>query len=485
MATDVKDSTHESGGGQPRDSSVISLPPKRSVWVWLGLVVCALAALGAGAFVFFAEQGHAKKGKGEHVLNGEAAVETTATVKVVRPRQGGMARVTSQPGTIRAYEYADLYTKVSGFIKELNVDRGSPVKEGQLLAVIYDPERDVAVLQAKAALDHSRAQVTQSDANIKTAEAMVAAAMATKKEARAIHDKAIAQRDYRKKEYARISDLVVKRAAEKRLEDEEYDNYMSAEADVMAGVAGIETADAKLAEAKAKLELANADLKVAKAKVQLADADLKLANVFVEYTRILSPYEGFVTVRGEGVHRGAFVRAATESGSHQPLLTVAYTKKMRTIVPVPDNQVPYVKVGNPATVTLDALAGREFPGSVSLISESEDLNDRTMRVEVNLDNPDGVLRDGMFGRATILLEKEIKNWTLPSSCLVDRNGKGEGAILVVKDGKIHKSKVHVGMDTGVRAEIIDGVNAGDVVVLQPDTSMSEGGAVHTEEANPA
>ncbi len=452
MATDQKQSSPISGGAELRKSSRHAQPATRSAWVWLGLVALALAVFGVGGYAYFTEQEHAQKRKSEHAADGQAAADTVPTVKVVRPVKGGMARITSQPGTIRAHEYAELYTKVSGFIRELNVDRGSPVKQGQLLAVIYDPERDVAVLQAEASLDHAKAQVTQAEANIQTAQATILAAQSTTKEARALYDKAIAQRDYRKKEYDRIADLVVRRAAEKRLEDEEHDNYMSAEADVLAGEAGMETAAAKLVEAKAKLELAKADLKVAKAKVQLADADLKMANVFVEYTRMLSPYEGYVTFRGEGVHRGAFVRSATESGPHQPLLTVAYTKKMRTIVPIPDSQVPYVKVGNPATVTLDALAGREFPGSVSLISESEDLNDRTMRVEINLDNPDGFLRDGMFGRATIVLEKEIKNWTVPSSCLVDRNGKGEGAILVVKDGKIHKVNVHVGMDTGVRTK---------------------------------
>ena len=57
-----------------------------------------------------------------------------------------MVRVTSQPGTIRAFEFAPLFTKVSGFIKTLQVDRGSKVKKGDLLAEIYDPERDVAVI---------------------------------------------------------------------------------------------------------------------------------------------------------------------------------------------------------------------------------------------------------------------------------------------------------------------------------------------------
>ena len=72
---------------------------------------------------------------------------------------------------------------------------------------------------------------------------------------------------------------------------------------------------------------------------------------------------------------------------------------------VPDRDVPYCKAGDPATVSLDALAGRVFKAKVSRISESEDLKDRTMRVEIDLDNADHALRDGMFGRAEILLEE--------------------------------------------------------------------------------
>jgi HlyD family secretion protein len=155
---------------------------------------------------------------------------------------------------------------------------------------------------------------------------------------------------------------------------------------------------------------------------------------------------------------------------------------MRTIVPIPDREVPYCNVGDPATVSVDALGSRVFPGKVSRVAESEDINDRTMRAEIDLENPDGVLRDGMFGRAFIVLEKLITNLAVPSSCLIDRNGKGEGAVLVVRDGKVRRVKVHVGMDTGLHAEIVDGLGADAEVVVQPDPSVTDGTEVETESA---
>ena len=373
-----------------------------------------------------------------------------------------------------------MYTKVSGFIKTLKVDRGSKVKKGDLLAEIYDPERDVAVIQAEASLEHSKAAVAQAKASILTANATVQAAKAKQNEAKATLDQQIAKRDYRRKEYERISELVERKSVEERLKDEQLDEYHGAEAGVLAAQAGIETAAALLAEAEAKVEKAKADLKAAEAQVQVAAANLQMAKVFVQYTRVESPYDGVVIFRGEAVHPGSFVRAADQGGAGEPLLTVAMTAKMRTIVPVPDRDVPYCHVGDPATVTLDAYAGRVFHGKVDRTAESETLNDRLMRVEIDLDNADGILRDGMFGRADILLEKVVKNLTVPSSCLIDRNGKGDGAVMVVKDGKIKRVNVKVGMDTGLRAEIVHGLAENDQVILQPDPSIADGTPVQVE-----
>jgi RND family efflux transporter MFP subunit len=190
-----------------------------------------------------------------------------------------------------------------------------------------------------------------------------------------------------------------------------------------------------------------------------------------------------VTERGDSVHVGTFIRSAAE-GTTEPLFTVARDDKMRTIVLVPDRDVPHCKVGQMATVELDALAGRVFKAPVSLIAESENLKDRTMRIEINLDNPDHALKDGMFGRAQIMLEKEITNLTIPSSSLLERDGRGEAAILVVRDGKIHRARIRVGIDNGLRVEVVKGLGEGDQVILQPDASIAEGTKVHVELVTP-
>jgi HlyD family secretion protein len=464
-----------------RSGSTRSARRSRTVrWGRGAVIVVVLASAGVGG-LWLTALGKQQAKVTDHEKKSESG--NLVRVRVVKPVRGGMERVTSQPGTIRAFEFAPLYTKVSGFVKTLKVDRGSHVKKGELLAEIYDPERDVAVIQAEASLEHSRAAVAQARADILTANASVQAAKAKQNEAKAKLVEQTATQEYRRKQYDRISELVERKSVEEKLKDEQLDEYRSAEAAVLSAQAGIETAAALLLEALAKVEKAKADLKAAEAQVLVAAANLQMAKVFVQYTRIESPYDGVIIHRGESVHPGSFVRAAEQGGTNEPLLTVAMTAKMRTIVPVPDRDVPYCQVGDPATVTLDALAGRVFHGKVDRTAESESLADRLMRVEIDLDNPDGVLRDGMFGRADILLDRVVKNLTVPSSCLIDRNGKGDGAVIVVKDGKIDRVNVKVGMDTGVRAEIAQGLAENDLVVVQPDPSIANGTPVEVESAS--
>ena len=88
----------------------------------------------------------------------------------------------------------------------------------------------------------------------------------------------------------------------------------------------------------------------------------------------------------------------------------------------------------------------------------------------------------MFGRAEILLEKMIKNLSIPSSCLVQRNGKGEGAVLVVRNGELHRVPVRVGLDNALRVEVVSGLSENDEVIVRPDSSIPDGTKVRAETA---
>lgn len=460
-------------------------PRKRSSWsrlrgYFLALLVIALG--GGGVFYLSRFGSGGPSGEKANAAAKKDQDSRIPSVQVVKPQRGGLARVTDQPGTIRGFEYAPLFSKITGYLDTLMVDRGDRVKKGQVLAVVYDPELDVAVLQAEAGLQHSQAQFRQAEARLKTAEAGVQAALAKQHQAASMLEEAVAQRTYRKKALDRLTELAFKKAVEQELVDESQDQYMSSLASEHAAQSGILTAAAQLLEAKAAVELAQADLQTAKAEISVSDANLKKAKVFFEYTKIEAPFDGVITTRGDGVHRGAFIRAATDT-TQEPLLTVSRTDKFRTEVEVPDDDSPFCNVGDPATVRINALAGRVFSGKVSRIAEAEELRTRTMRIEIDLLNPDGVLRDGMYGRALIELEPPSKNLVIPATCLIQQNSKGEGAVFVVVDGKVKKVPVKVGKDSGLRVEILSGLTENDELISQITPAIAEGNMVKPELAS--
>ena len=184
------------------------------------------------------------------------------------------------------------------------------------------------------------------------------------------------------------------------------------------------TARAALASAEARIAQARAEVEQSAADVAAAEADLAKADVLVNYTRITSPYDGVITRRS--FHNGDFIRSAAEGGD-TPLLAVDRTDLMRVVIMVPDLDVPFVDRGDPATLAVDALAGRIFEGKVARFANSE-TELKLMRTEVDLPNPRNELRDGMYGTARLEVVPPSNNLTVPSTCLIEQTDKGEGAV---------------------------------------------------------
>ena len=237
-------------------------------------------------------------------------------------------------------------------------------------------------------------------------------------------------------------------------------------------------AAAQLTAAVARVAQAQADLEAARADHEAAEADQARAEVLVDYTRITSPYDGVVTLRS--FHDGDFIRSAADGGTI-PVLAVAQTDLMRVVVLVPDLDVPFVDRGDTATLRVDALAGRVFRGAVARFSDVEN-DQKLMRTEVDLPNADNLLRDGMYGTARIEVEPPSQNLRIPSTCLIEQTGQGQGAVYVVRDGKAHRQPVQVGLDDGREVEIVGGLAPEDQVIVRYNGTIADGLAVRAEAA---
>ncbi|HWG42411.1 MAG TPA: efflux RND transporter periplasmic adaptor subunit [Gemmataceae bacterium] len=455
---------------------------KWSRWL-LALAVLALLGMGGGYMIV---RRTAATEDSPHNLQGLNSAGTIS-VEVASPRAGGMDRLCLQPGSVEPFESADLYTKVSGFLAEQKVDIGYPVQVGDVLARISVPEYKAQVKQDTADVVRAEARVDQMKAAIATAEADLGAATAAVALAKAEKKAKTSYRAYREKQLDRINRLVAQRSIDAKLADEHEDHHQAAIAADLAASEAVGAAKQKEAAAQARVKQAQADLRYAEAEVETSKARLEKSQVLLDYTVIRSPYTGVVTKRN--FYPGDFIRAADSGGDHRvPLLAVERTDVMRVIIQVPERDVPFVNCGDPAAVIVDALPGEVFATrgtdkvEVSRLAASEDPVTRMMRTEVHVNNPDGKLRRGMFGRVTLTLQRgSAAAVQIPSSALVGKRDGKKGSVWLIREDKAALVPVVIGADNGAMVEILSGLMPADRVILRASAPLSEGAAVVAEE----
>jgi RND family efflux transporter MFP subunit len=395
-------------------------------------------------------------------------------VETVAPTKGGLKRHSSQPGTAHSFESADLFAKVSGFLKTQHVDIGSRVKKGDRLAEIDVPELVKDVEAATASHQQTLAEFAQAEARVESAIADQKAAQSRVAQAKADAERHLAGVQYSQKQYDRIKELNELKGIEDRLVDEKLFQLQSSQADERAAQSAVLAFEQQAIAAQSRVNLAKADLEVAKAKSRVAESQLERAKVMAAYTQVVSPYDGVVTARN--FHPGAFVRSP-EQGGQVPLLSVDRTDLIRVKVRIPEREILFIQPGDQVTIRFDALPGKDFSAPVARIAESEDAATRTMLAEVDLPNPDRLIRDHMYGRVEITLDEALEGVTIPSACLVGDAAAGQGQVYVVENGRARLRKVQLGRDTGVQVEVLTGLSTSDSVILRPAGGLAEGAEV--------
>jgi RND family efflux transporter MFP subunit len=444
----------------------------------LVIVLLVTGAIGAGGWYAFA-RGKPTSDANAHATGTKSA--SAVSVEVVSPRTGGIDRVCVQPGTVEPFESADLYAKASGFLVEQSVDIGSRVNKGDVLVRISVPEYEKQVQRDQARVRAADAKVRQMAAHLSAARSEAKSAEASVALATVMVRAKKAYRQYREKQLARYKDLAAQRALEQRVVDEQEDFFLSAQEAENAAKESVNAANERVATTQAKIIQAEADLDESKAEVGVAAADLERSQVLLDYTTIKAPYPGVITRRT--FHVGDFIKTADQSGG-TPLLTLERTDVMRVVVQVPDRDVPYVSLGDPAVIEIDALPGLVFETrgtdkvAVARWAESEDPTTRTMRTEVDVKNADGRLRRGMYGRATLTLQAGVPTAVrVPTVAVVSRAPGGKGAVRVVRNEHIQTVAVALGADNGVEVEVLTGLTPADQVVVRTSGLVDDGSTV--------
>jgi RND family efflux transporter MFP subunit len=218
----------------------------------------------------------------------------------------------------------------------------------------------------------------------------------------------------------------------------------------------------------------------ARGKWEVAKANLERIDTLLRYASIVAPFEGVVTRRM--VDAGAFIPAATSGSAAQTaaVLTVMDFSRVRVQVAVPEREAAVVRKGCLVRVSTEGLPGRRFDGSISRISYALDEATRTMPVEVELRNPGGDLRPGMYAAVLIVLERKADALTVPSAAVVTE--KNEASLFTVVDRMARRLSVKTGVSDGVRTEITQGLQPGQAVILVGKQALKDGQAVNATEA---
>jgi RND family efflux transporter MFP subunit len=337
------------------------------------------------------------------------------------------------PGTMQPFDSATLFARATGYIAKRNVDIGSKLHVGDVLAVIAAPDLDQQLAQARAQLTQTEAALTEARAALQQSQANQNLADVTNH---------------------RYSQLAAK------------------------GYAAQQDAD----NARLSLAARNADVQNATAAVGVADANVKSqqANVsrleqLTSFEEVTAPFDGVVTARQVDI--GDLVTADASSGT--PMFQVARTNLLRVQVYVPQDAVFGLKDGDAAEVMVPEMPGRVFRGVIARNATALQPGTRTLLTEVDIDNADGVLNAGIYSTVRLAIPRQHPVFVLPSTAVIfDKNGLSAA---VYENGAAHLRHLDVAEDDGAQVVVRDGIKAGDRVIVNPPIDLTEDMRVATAE----
>jgi RND family efflux transporter MFP subunit len=386
--------------------------------LWAAVLLCLCLAL----ILFFSRH---------HDSAPAAAPQPAATVPVTR---GNLASSLTVAGQFLPYQQVDLHAKVSGYIRWIGVDIGDRVHQGEVLAKLEVPELQDQFQGAQADVRHSESVIARAKSEVVSAQATYAALHA---------------------EYTRLLQASKQRPgliAEQELDD----------------------ARAKDQQASAQIGVAQASLDATQQQLGVSRANSHRYQTLTDYEQIVAPFNGVVTMRYADT--GSLIQAGQNSNtSTLPVVQVAQSDLLRLRIPVPESDVPYIRLGG--TVEVDVKANKKtFTGTIIRFTRALDTNTRTMLTEVDVPNPELTLDPGMYAETTIQIAQKDNVLLLPAQAVV-QSGDKTYVLVVDPTHHVQRRNVTLGIQTANRVQLLSGVQEGDLVIASGQTLYQPGDLV--------
>ncbi|WP_031499829.1 efflux RND transporter periplasmic adaptor subunit [Bryobacter aggregatus] len=355
-------------------------------------------------------------------------------VAAVQATRQSIDRTLQLVAEFRPYREIDLMAKVSGYVKQINVDMGDRVQVGQVLATLEIPEMADDLNRANASIRRSDAEVARARQEVKRAETA---------------------RELAQLQADRLSNVAKLRPG--LLAQQE-----------------IDAARSRALEAAAQWSGASSALIAAEQGVQVMRAEEQRVTTLLNYTRVTAPFAGVVTRRFAEV--GSMVQAGTASQTNVlPVVRLSQDSVLRLYLPIPESVVPLVRVGFPVQISVPTL-DREINAKIARYSSELQLSTRTMTAQVDVENPSFLIKPGMFAEVTIRLESKPNAIVVPLLAL-DGTGETRQAMRISPEGLLKSETLRIGPETSEVAEILGGVQEGDLFVLSGRAQLKPGTVV--------
>ena len=355
-----------------------------------------------------------------------------------------MQRELTISSELTPFQKIDVYAKESGYVSQLLVDYGSHVRKGQLMAVLDIPELEATLEQDRAVLKSAQDQVANAQNQMSRLEA----------QHKVLH-----------LEYERLNGVATNKPG-------------------LVAQQEVDDAQGRDLAAEAQVEAARSTLESAKSNVLASQAKLAHDQTIYSYSRITAPFAGVVTDRHANL--GTLMQAGTNSSVNVlPLVTLSQENLYRLVIPVPENYIAFVHLGDPVNVRVPAL-NKTFPGRVARFASELGDATRTMHTEVNVPNPTGELLPGVYAEATLTLTRIGDALAVPVEA-IDRGADRPSVWIVDASNHIERRAVELGIEgqTENETEVLSGLHEGEEVIISDRAGLHAGETVTPHLAPPA
>lgn len=347
-----------------------------------------------------------------------ASTAAAASVDVVTVVSRPLDVIVPLPAELEPYERVPLFSKVSGFVASIAVDRGSRVRRGQHLLQLEAPEL--------------LSQVSEAQARLQSAQAQLAAAQARL-----------------------AADQVTLR-------------HLTAAAETPGTVAGND-----LEMAQKTVEAGQAQVQAQRELVDAAGQAVRSITEVAAYLDVKAPFDGVVVERN--VHPGALVGPAGSAGGAVPMLRLESIARLRLVVPVPEAYVAGIEAGTDVAFTSSGYPGRTFTGTVARIAHAVDVATRTMPVELDVDNRGEELAPGGFVQAQWRVRRPEPTLFVPAGSVASTLERT--FVVRVRAGTAEWVDVRTGLTTGDLVEVFGALRPGDQVAARGTDELRPGTAL--------